>query len=151
MKRGYSCIGLELPKFNSNVGGAIRAAGVFEADLIVVSGSRFKEEATDTQKAFRHIPLIKNVSSVLDVLPHDCIPVAVEITKRSKSIYNYVHPERAFYVFGAEDHTLDDSILNKCRDVISIPSAHCLNLAAAVNVVLYDRRLKREAGEVERT
>jgi tRNA(Leu) C34 or U34 (ribose-2'-O)-methylase TrmL len=30
-----------------------------------------------------------------------------------------------------------------CHRFVIIPTHHCLNLAAAVNVVLYDRRFKR--------
>lgn len=45
--------------------------------------------------------------------------------------------------FGAEDQTLGSRILGGCRDVVFIPSKHCLNLAACVNVVLYDRMVKR--------
>jgi hypothetical protein len=32
---------------------------------------------------------------------------------------------------------------------VVIPTHHCLNLAAAVNVVLYDRRLKRQLNGLE--
>ena len=59
--RGYACIGLDNPKTNSNIGAALRAVGVFGANMI---------------------------------------------------------------------------------DVIYIPTARCLNLAACVNVVLYDRLTK---------
>jgi len=47
----------------------------------------------------------------------------------------------ALHVFGAEDATLGRNVLSWCRDVVAIPGG-CLNLAAAVNVVLYDRIAK---------
>ena len=146
MKRGFAVIALDQPKFDSNVGGAIRAAGCYGADLIVASGQRFKRESTDTQKAFRHIPTIFGLDSVFDAIPIDCIPVAVEITDDAHSLVNYRHPERAFYIFGGEDQTLGAKILGRCRDVVYVPTTHCMNLAATVNVVLYDRRVKELLG-----
>lgn len=72
------------------------------------------------------------------------IPVAVDLVPKARSIINYVHPESAFYIFGPEDGTLDDHIINKCQDVIYIPTNGCMNLAATVNVVLYDRMVKQK-------
>lgn len=144
MNRGFACIALDQPKFDSNVGGAIRAAGCYGADLVVVSGDRFKHEASDTQKAYRHIPTVTGLPCVFDALPLDCVPVAIEIVPGAKSLVSYRHPERAFYVFGGEDRTLGDEILKRCRDVVFVPTAYCMNLAATVNVVLYDRKAKSQ-------
>jgi hypothetical protein len=36
-----------------------------------------------------------------------------------------------------------------CHLFVVIPTHHCLNLATAVNVVLYDRRLKRTLAGLE--
>ncbi len=46
-------------------------------------------------------------------------------------------------MFGPEDGTLGDDVLSWCRDVIYVPTRYCMNLAATVNVVLYDRMQKR--------
>lgn len=58
------------------------------------------------------------------------------------SILEYEHPKQAFYIFGPEDGTLGKNTLNWCRDKIYIPTKQCMNLAATVHVVLYDRMLK---------
>jgi tRNA(Leu) C34 or U34 (ribose-2'-O)-methylase TrmL len=58
-------------------------------------------------------------------------------------IINYVHPESAFYIFGAEDGTLGARVLERCRDRVMVPTNGCMNLAATVNVVLYDRMRKQ--------
>lgn len=68
--------------------------------------------------------------------------MAVELVDRAVDLRSYIHPPNAFYIFGAEDHTLGERILGRCRDVVKIPSVICLNLAACVNVVLYDRQAK---------
>lgn len=44
--------------------------------------------------------------------------------------------------YPAEDGSLPRDVLAWCRDVVVIPGRHCLNLAAAANVVLYDRAAK---------
>jgi tRNA(Leu) C34 or U34 (ribose-2'-O)-methylase TrmL len=140
--RGFCCVGLDHPKHSVNVGGVLRAATVFDCDMVAVSGMRYKPMASDTTKYYRHKPFLQ-VDDLHDVIPRDCVPVAVEIgVDGAYSLPKYYHPERAFYIFGAEDATLGQRILSWCRDTIYIPSKQCLNLAACVNVVLYDRMSK---------
>ena len=145
--RGFACIGLDNPKFEVNVGGAMRAADVYAADLIIISGSRFKRIKgipTDTMKAWRHIPVIE-VPDIFDAIPHDCVPVAVDRLDGARSLTTYRHPQRALYIFGAEDATLGKRITDRCRDIVMVPTRRCMNLAATVNVVLYDRLAKQAA------
>ena len=140
--RGYSCIGLDNPKTPTNVGHVLRAAGCFDVSMIAISGSRYKKALTDTQKAYRHIPFLQ-VDDLKSVIPYDCVPVAVDLIEGAHSIINYVHPERAFYIFGPEDGTLGSRVTDYCRDIIYIPTNQCLNLAMACHVVLYDRMQKQ--------
>ena len=143
--RGYAAIGLLNPKTPANLGSVLRAAGCYEAALVAISGQRMKRALsranTDTQKAYRHIPT-QWVDDLHEAVPLDCVPVAVDLVDGAKSLVDYKHPERAFYVFGPEDGTLGASTLDWCRDVIHIPTAFCMNLAATANVVLYDRLAK---------
>ena len=139
--RGYSAIGLVAPKSEPNVGGALRAACCYGASLVVVQGHRFQKQITDTHKAWRHMPLI--VGDIMASLPYDCVAVAVELYQGARDLRTYTHPERAMYIFGPEDGSIPEGIINKCRDVIQIPMRSCMNLAATVNVVLYDRLTKR--------
>ena len=144
VRRGFSCIGLDNPKTDVNVGAVLRAAGVFRADMVAISGHRYGRAPTDTMKFYRHLPLLQ-VEDLHEVIPFDCVPVAVELVDRATPLNEYKHPERAFYVFGAEDATLGERVLSWCRDVVYIPTNGCLNLAACVNVVLYDRLSKSNA------
>jgi tRNA(Leu) C34 or U34 (ribose-2'-O)-methylase TrmL len=77
--------------------------------------------------------------------------VAVELTQNAELLTHFDHPENALYVFGPEDGSLGQVILRHCHRFLAIPAAHCLNLAAAVNVVLYDRRMKRQLAGLEDT
>lgn len=140
--RGYSIIALDNPKTPANVGSAMRAVGVYGAALLVYSGRRFKPGSTDASKHHRHIPFLR-YDDLRDAIPANCIPVAVDLIEGATPLPEYQHPERAFYVFGAEDATLGERILSWCRDVVYVPTNGCMNLAATVNVVLYDRLVKR--------
>jgi tRNA(Leu) C34 or U34 (ribose-2'-O)-methylase TrmL len=140
--RGFAAVGLEHPKCAANLGGALRAAHCFGAKLVAIGGQRFQRSITDTTKAYRHVPVVM-VRDVLDALPFDCVPVGVEFLPDGRPLETYVHPHSAFYVFGPEDGSVRRETLARCRDVIFIPSSLCLNLAAAVNVVLYDREAKK--------
>jgi tRNA G18 (ribose-2'-O)-methylase SpoU len=95
-------------------------------------------------KAWKHLPLFHY--EAFDAF-HKCIPresllIGVELVDKSEDIINYVHPERAVYLLGAEDSGLPDKILNKCHRIIQIPGRHCLNVATAGSIILYDRLLK---------
>lgn len=141
MSRGYACVALHMPKTTLNVGSALRAAYVYDARLIVTSGQRYSPVSSDTMKAYRHIPFLQ-AEDVFDVIPYDCVPVAVDILPGAVDLPRYHHPERAFYIFGPEDGTLGSKVTSRCRDAIVVPTRNCMNLAATVNVVLYDRLSK---------
>ena len=55
---------------------------------------------------------------------------------------DFIHPEQAYYIFGPEDGSLKSEILDRCDHVVYIPTIGCMNLAATVHVVLYDRMSK---------
>ena len=139
--RGYFCVGLCGPKFSVNIASVLRASYVFGASMLAVTGSRYKKHGADTIKAYRHFPLVQ-VSDIHDIVPFDCVPVAVDLLDGATPLHEYSHPERAFYIFGPEDGTLGKSVLSWCRDRVYIPTKHCMNLAACVSVVLYDRMAK---------
>ncbi len=139
--RGYSAIGLHMPKTPVNVGSALRAAYCYGSAMVAKTGNRYHDSKTDPQKAYRHIPLIQ-CDNLRDIIPFDCVPVAVDLIEGALPLTDYKHPERAFYIFGPEDGTLGKAVTEWCRDVIYVPTNYCMNLAACVNVVLYDRMAK---------
>ena len=143
--RGFAAIALDNPKSGKNVGGTMRAAYVYGAALIVLGGHRpdkLLRHPTDTMKAYRHMPLIRS-PDVFDALPYDTVPVAVDLVDDAQSLVDFDHPERAFYVFGAEDATLGRRVIDRCVHRVMVPTRRCMNLAATVNVVLYDRLAKQ--------
>lgn len=140
--RGYAAIGLDRPKDTANLGGVLRAAQCYGAALVMLTGGRMGKYATDTMKAWRHLPCVE-VDDLLERVPFGAIPVVVEIVERAKSLFDFVHPHSAFYIFGPEDSSVRKDIVERSPHVIQIPMNGCMNLAATVNVVLYDRLLKQ--------
>ena len=141
-QRGYFAVGLDNPKTPANIASALRACGCYEAAMLAVSGTRYKKHGCDTMMQWRHMPLLQ-VADLHEIIPYDCIPVAVELVPDARSLVDFTHPERAFYVFGAEDATLGERVLSWCPQRVMIPTRACMNLAACVNVVLYDRLQKQ--------
>lgn len=143
--RGYAAIGLVNPKTAANVGSVIRAAGCYDARLLVVEGVRghgtVARTPTDTMNAYRRIPVILQ-ADLFDAHPAGSIPVAVDLVDGAVSLVDFQHPHAAFYIFGPEDGTLGRHHLDRCPLRVQIPTRGCMNLAATVNVVLYDRLAK---------
>jgi len=139
--RGYYAVGLISPKTPANVGSALRACDVYGAAFLAQTGNRYGDHGTDTFKSYKHMPFFR-VDDLKEIIPKDCVPVAVELLPNARSLVSYTHPERAFYIFGPEDGTLGEKTISWVRDVVYIPTKRCMNLAATVNVVLYDRLAK---------
>lgn len=141
---GFACIGLINPKSPSNVGSIMRAAGCYGVNSVFYTGNRFdkaKKFTTDTKKVYQRIPLI-HCQSLAEMIPLGATPVAIELIEGAKPLTQYQHPKSAYYIFGPEDGSLDKETLKACKETIYIPTQGCMNLAATVNVVLYDRLLK---------
>jgi len=68
--------------------------------------------------------------------------VCVEFALNAIPLPDYVHPENALYIFGPEDGSIDQAIIDKADDVVYVPTVGCMNLSASVNVLLYDRLCK---------
>lgn len=140
--RGFAAIGLDRCKDPANLGGVLRAAQCYGAASVVVSGGRMGKYATDTMKAYRHIPCTET-DDVMRNIPFGAMPVVVELCERAKSLIGFTHPESAFYIFGPEDGSVRREIIDRAPLVVQVPTNFCMNLAATVNVVLYDRLAKR--------
>ncbi len=142
--RGYFGIGIYKPKTEMNVGTLWRSAFNMGANFIFVIGARYKKQASDTVKAFMHIPFYEYVSweDFKQHTPYNCQTVCIELDDRAKDLKNYVHPERAVYVLGAEDNGIPKEYL-KGNQIVQINDCkYCLNVAVAGSIILYDRIIK---------
>lgn len=142
-------IGLSNPKSPTNVGAVLRAAGCFQADNILYTGVRYDRAAdfcTDTKNRSKSIPLTR-VNCFLESAPENAKIVVIELAENAQSLADFQHPENAFYIFGPEDGTVKQNVVNKADSVVYIPTIGCLNLAATVNIVLYDRLAKSQKSD----
>lgn len=140
--RGYSMIGLYDTKNWNNIGTVLRSATNYDVASVMVEGYRYRRSATDTTEYWRHKPLF-NVASLMESVPLGCETVCVELTDEAENIFDFVHPDRAFYIFGPEDGSLPKEMSKRADHTIYIPTVHCLNLGMTVHTVLYDRAFKR--------
>ena len=85
-------------------------------------------------------PLL-GVEELLDFVPEGCTPVLVDLDRGATPCRITCTP-RAFYIFGPEDGTLEPARFAAVKEVIYVPTQGCMNLAASVNVILYDRLAK---------
>ena len=140
--RGYYGIGLVNPKSTMNVGAILRSASLLGANFVAIQGPRFERSCADTMKAWKHMPIFI-VDDIFKAIPYACVPIAIDLVPSARPLSNYVHPERAFYIFGAEDGILGAKVLDRCRDTLYIPTPRCLNLSVTASIIAYDRVTKR--------
>ena len=140
------------PKYPHNVGAAVRACAVFGAPVMRWTGERLNEAIANRlpreerlKDYRRRVDFAPAEARIIDTLAAEGLtPVAVEARRASESLHAFIHPARALYVFGPEDGSIPRGTLGACHRFVRIPSNGPLNLAAAINVVLYDRALKRD-------
>ncbi|WJT10254.1 RNA methyltransferase [Vibrio harveyi] len=137
-------IGLYNPKSPTNVGAVLRAAGCYDAAQVRYSGTRYSRAVkfqTDTQNSQERIQLVEMEDLTANVAD-DVEIVCVELVVGATALPHFTHPENAIYVFGPEDGSLPQEMVDKAHHVVYVPTHGCMNLAATVNVVLYDRMAK---------
>jgi len=106
-------------------------------------------------KCYARTELRRLESADVRFVPHT-VPVCVEITAGAEDLRDFAHPEPALYVFGPEDGGVPKGIRNHCHRFVRIPLPDVdertpFNLAAAVNIVLWDRFLKHTRDVVPRS
>lgn len=142
---------LHNPKYPHNVGAAVRAASCFGSNLIVFTGERVSLEPKgikgyrlpreERMKGYKDVQLV-NDDYPFNRFDKNVTPVAVELRDNAEQLPFFEHPENAVYVFGPEDGSIPQIMLKHCHRFLVIPSKHCVNLAAAVYITLYDRAAK---------
>lgn len=134
------------PKSPHNVGKALRAASVFGARSLVWTGTRVdlsqyeRLPREERMKGYAAVEFCTNDRPF--ELFENATPVCVELLEDSECLTTFEHPENVVYVFGPEDGSVPSVLRRHCHRFVYIPGYHCLNLSAAVDVVLYDRLSK---------
>ena len=135
------------PKSAHNVGKALRAASIFGAKSLVWTGTRVDLSQYERLPREERMKGYASVEFRVDDRPFDLFP-ETELLETAECLTTFSHPSNPVYVFGPEDGSVPPVIRRHCHKFVYIPAYHCLNLSAAVDVVLYDRMAKRQlAGE----
>jgi tRNA(Leu) C34 or U34 (ribose-2'-O)-methylase TrmL len=136
------------PKFSHNVGATIRACSCFGIESFVWTGSRIELSKyqrlprEERMKGYKSVQF-ENHQRPFDLFDH-FTPVCVEVYEQSEPLTTFEHPENALYVFGPEDGRVPQVVRRLCHRFVHIPAHFCLNLSAAVNVVLAHRLISRQ-------
>ena len=147
MKQSKVSIGLINPKSPDNVHSVMRASGNYGVDSVFYTGTRYPRALALNPNA---PDMSRKVSENIPLTEIDCLVeaagdmkiVCVELAENAIALPEYVHPQNAFYIFGSEDNTIDQDIIDRADAVVYVPTIGCMNLSAAVNVLLYDRLIK---------
>jgi tRNA G18 (ribose-2'-O)-methylase SpoU len=139
--RGFFAVGVEHTKNEFNIGTLWRTADLLGAAFIFTIGRRYRTQASDTMKTARKIPLFNypDFEDFYAHLPHDAVLVGIELADRAQLLADTIHPERAVYLLGAEDHGLSNTALKSCQRIVQLPGRASMNVAVAGSIVIYDR------------
>ena len=148
MKKTNVSIGLINAKRPDNVNSVSRAAANYRIGSIFYTGSRYPR-AVDLNPGIpninREVSLtvpVKGVVDLIDQMTEECQIICVEFAQGATPLIEFIHPANALYIFGPEDGTISQKVIDRADSVVYIPTVGCMNLAATVNVVLYDRLSK---------
>jgi len=150
MKKQNFNIGLCNPKSPENVGSVMRAAANYRAASVFYTGSRYeralqhRKDLADTSRKWGRNITLSGIDDLLGTVTEEMQVICIELAENAISLPDYQHPENALYIFGPEDGSISQEIINQADAVVYIPTVGCMNLAATVNVVLYDRLAKSE-------
>lgn len=138
---GYFGIGCLNMKTSMNYGSLFRSAQILGADFTFLIGQRFKKQASDTMKSWRHMPCwtFATFEDFNAFRPYSCPLIGVELDPKAKPIHTFVHPKSAIYLLGAEDNGLTREAIDKCQYIVQLPGERSLNVAVAGSIVLFDR------------
>ena len=148
MKKHQVSLGLVNPKSPDNVGSVLRAAANYGIDKVFYTGDRYpraierKARSVDMGRKVSKDVLIAQKDCLLEAVTDNMKIVCVEFALNAIPLPEYQHPENAFYIFGPEDGSIDQALIDQADDVVYVPTVGCMNLSASVNVLLYDRLLK---------
>lgn len=127
------------------MGSILRAAGCYQAQSIRYTGERYaraKAFQTDTKNVHQNIKISQVNEIINSTTDAKLTKVAVELVEGATPLPNFIHPEHALYIFGPEDGSIEQNVIDLCDHVVYIPTVGCMNLASTVNVLLYDRLAK---------
>ena len=137
-------IALVNPKFARNLGAVIRAASCFNFNQVWFSGKRLTLDPTRQDR----LPREERMKGYMNVEVYQCdrffdafenaTPVAIELKPGAIPLQDFEMPTNPVFVYGPEDGSLERVHLQHCHHIVVLPTKHCLNLATAVSITLWE-------------
>lgn len=157
MKQSHVSIGLINPKSPDNVGAVLRAAANYRVDKVFYTGDRYpraierKARTVDMSRKVSKDVLLSETECLTGVVTENMKIVCIEFAIDAIPLPEYQHPDNALYIFGPEDGSIEQDIIDQADAVVYVPTVGCMNLSASVNVLLYDRLLKSSDSHASNT
>jgi tRNA(Leu) C34 or U34 (ribose-2'-O)-methylase TrmL len=126
-------VGLTDPQSPPNVGAVLRAAGCYRVDEVFYSGSRYDSALrhsggsgrgvhsgkTNTQREGRAVPLTPLADLLAPARAHPGMQVVVvDLVVGATPLPDFQHPESAIYIFGSEDGTVLQDVIDQADAVV---------------------------------
>lgn len=141
--RGYFGVGVERMSKSMNAGAIFRTAHAFGASFGFTINSTVEQyqRHSDTSDARNNMPYY-NFETIGDLmLPKGCKLIGVELIDESIDLPSFHHPKQAAYVLGPERDSLSPELVERCDQVVKIPTKFCINVGLAAGIVMYDRTI----------
>jgi len=140
--RGYFEIGIYQGKKFQNIGTLWRSAYQMGASGIFTIGKQYTKQKTDTYNSWKHIPLreFDSFEQFKLSIPFGCALIGIE--SGGETLSEFKHPHRAMYLLGSEDIGLPETVLNQCKNIISLDAVNndSYNVSIAGSIVMYHRQ-----------
>lgn len=146
-------IGLMNPKSPDNVGAVLRSSANYRVDSVYYTGKRYENavkhagrQVDMSRKRGKKIPL-SAVAQITAPATAGMKIICVEFAENAIALPVFEHPDKALYIFGPEDGSIDQATIDLADAVVYMPTVGSMNLSASVNVLLYDRLAKSYTAE----
>lgn len=137
------------PKHVVNVSSMIRNCAAFGINTLCLTGDRIelpsgkKRSRMPREERMREYETVRVIQHdfPLTLFANSVVPVAVELLAGAVPLpmAPYIHGDETVYVLGPEDGSVPAGLRACCQHFVQIPTKHCLNVAMAGGIVLYDR------------
>jgi len=130
--------------YDFNISNLIRTANLMGFEKVFhvqKEGRRYDRRGTVGTHNYTNVIHCRDEDEFFKNIKYDYIPIAVEnnINHRAKNAYKFQYPVSPCFIFGAENKGLDDSVLLKCAEIITIPnfgSVRSLNVGTAAAIIM---------------
>lgn len=121
--------------------------GMKEMFHIQKEGRRMDRRGAVGAQNYTDLTHFYNEDEFFSAIENKYVPIAVEnnLDFVTENAFNFVFPKNSCLIFGAENKGLSDSVLKKCKNIITIPNFGCIRslnvgCTAAIIMALYSQQ-----------